>query len=82
MDLVELADRVNTSDVVIGLAVGIVVWILVNYIGLREIARRLNTDIQEAEPRWTLASAQAGLRLLATLTGIVVGGLTVWLMAS
>ena len=77
MDLAELANRVDTIDVLIALIVGIVVWASVNAIGLFLLTRHFGGG-DEDEPRWSYATAQAFLRLIATLAGIVVGGLTVW----
>lgn len=81
MDLAELANRVDTIDVLIAVIVGIVVWAAVNAIGLVALTRFIGGKSDEDKPSWSIASAQAGLRLLATLLGIVVGAVTVWLIA-
>lgn len=81
MDLAELADRIDTIDVLIAMVVGIVVWTGVNMIGLRVLARHLSAKNDEGKPRWSVATAQAGVRLLATLSGIAIGVLTVYLIA-
>ena len=80
MDLAELANRVDTIDVLIAVIVGIVVWASVNALGLFLLTRHFSGEDGD-EPRWTHATAQAFLKLLATLTGILFGGLTVWWIA-
>ena len=81
MDLSELANRVDTIDVLIAVITGIVVWAAVNAVGLFALTRFFNGKSDKDEPSWSIASAQAGLRLLATLSGIIVGAVTVWLIA-
>ena len=81
MDLAELANRIDTIDVLIAMVVGIVVWAGVNAIGLRLLARHLSAKEDDGKPRWSFATAQAGLRLLATLSGIAIGAFTVYLIA-
>ena len=81
MDLAELANRVDTIDVLVALFAGFVVWAGVNAIGLRLLARHLSAKNDEGKPRWSFATAQAGLRLLATLSGIIVGVFAVYLIA-
>ena len=80
MDLADVIDRVDTIDVLIALFMGFVVWLGINSIGLRLLARNLSADTEEGKPRWLYATAQAGVRLLATLAGISAGIVSVWLI--
>ena len=73
MNLAEFAQDIDRIDVFIALFVGFVVWLSVNSIGLRLLARSLSAETDEGKPRWAYATAQAGVRLLATLTGIAMG---------
>lgn len=80
MNLAELANRIETLDVLIACIVGLVAWGGVNAIGLRLLARHLSARNDEGKPQWSFATAQAGIRLLATLSGIAVGVATVYLI--
>ena len=81
MDLTELANQIDTFDVIIGVVVGLVVWVIVNAIGVQVVAKLARKSSDELEPNWSIASAHAGLRLIATLSGIGIGVLTVWFIA-
>lgn len=81
MDLIELADRIDTIDVLIAVIAGIVVWAAVNAIGIFVLTRYINEKSDIDTPRWSYASAQAGLRLFATLSGLATGVFMIWLIA-
>ncbi len=81
MDLAELTNQIDTIHVLVALFAGVIAWASVNAIGLRLLARNLSIKTDEGKPRWSYATAQAGLRLLATLSGITTGIFTVWLIA-
>ncbi len=81
MDLAELANQVGTLDVVIGVIIGAVAWTLANAVGLYALARLFRANDDRDEPRWSYATAQAVVRLLATISGISVGVLSVWFIA-
>ncbi|MYD43569.1 MAG: hypothetical protein F4W90_06720 [Gammaproteobacteria bacterium] len=82
MNLLDFADRVGTLDVVLGLVAGIIAWTCVNLVGLLALNRYSNARATESNQRLAHSAAQAGIRLLATLLGIVVGFLCLWLVAN
>ena len=81
MNLAELTQHVDTIDVLIAVFAGFTVWLSINSIGLRLLAQNLSAESEDGKPRWSYATVQASLRLLATLGGIAAGLLTVWLIA-
>lgn len=82
MNLVEFADRVGTFDVVVGLIFGIAAWTAVNAGGLYLVTRYLNSRATKPNERLAYSTAQAGIRLLASVVGIIVGFLAVSWSAS
>lgn len=81
MDLAELANQVGTLDVVIGVIIGAVAWTLANAVGLYALGRLFHANDDNDEPQWSYATAQAIVRLLATISGIAVGVFSVWIIA-
>lgn len=81
MNLAEFADRVTTIDVAIAVVIAFVVWFGVNYIGLIAISRYFKNRDTDPGARMKYASLEAGVRLLATLSGVVAGIVSVVLAA-
>lgn len=87
MNLADLADRVSTMDVIAAVAVGLIVWGLVNALGIyisnKHIKHLVAKDKNPPrEDMFKYSTILAGIKLLSSVIGIATGIAVVLVLAN
>lgn len=66
----------NLLNIVIAVLAGLAVWLSISYFGLRLLHKRLALRLAQQDPsldKVSIASAEAGIKLVASVLGFGVG---------